>query len=77
MRKHLPNQRKGPNQSKRPNEIHVSNISDKDFKVKFIRIFTRLEKKVEDISEILHTEINKSKSDIKNTINEIKNTLME
>ena len=36
-----------------------------------IKIFTGLEKRVEDISETLNTEIKKNQSEIKNIVKEI------
>ena len=53
-------------------------MSDKEFKVIITMIFIRLEKRVEEISEIFNKEmenIKKNQSGLKNTITEIlKNT---
>ena len=38
-------------------ETDVSNMCDREFKVMIIRILTELEKRVEDMSETLNTEI--------------------
>ena len=57
------------------NEMALSNMPDREFKVMVIKILTGLEKRVEDISETLNNEIKKNQSEMKNTINEIKNTL--
>ena len=54
-------------------EKDVSNIPDKEFKVMIIKIPTGLEKRVEDISETLNTEIEKNKSEMKGAINYIRN----
>ena len=58
-------------------ETDISNMWDGEFKVTIIRILTRFEKRKEDISEALTTEmreLKKNGSQIKMEINEIKNT---
>ena len=57
------------------NKVDVSNMPDREFKVMIIKIVSRLEKKVENISETLSTQIKKEPIKIKNTISAIKNTL--
>ena len=52
----------------------ISNMPDRKFKVITTKIVTGLEKRVENISEALNNEILKE-SEMKNTINEIENTL--
>ena len=42
-----------------------------EFKVMIIKLLPGLEKRVEDISEILNKKIKKNQSQMKNTINEI------
>ena len=54
----------------------ISNISDRKIKATIIRIFTGLEKRIEDIRETLTTKIKrlkKKQSEMKNAINEIGN----
>ena len=56
----------------------ISNMPDGEFKATIIRILTGLEKRIEDISETLTTEIKelkKNQSEMKNAINEIGNRL--
>ena len=58
--------------------MDISNILDREFKVVVIKILTGLEKRVEDLSETLNKEIENIKtnqSEMKISINEIKNTL--
>lgn len=57
------------------NEMDSSSMTDRKFKVMIINILTGLEKRVEDISEALNTDIKKNTSEMKSTINESKNTL--
>ena len=47
-------------------------MPDRKFKAMIIKILIGLEKRVEDISETLNTEIKKNQSEIKNTTNEIR-----
>ena len=56
------------------NEMDISNMPDREFKVMIIKALTGLEKKVEDISETKHTD-KKEIIMIKNKINDIRNTL--
>ena len=39
------------------NKMEISNMPDREFKAMIIKIFTGLEKRVEDLSEILNKEI--------------------
>ena len=48
-------------------------MPDREFKPK-IRILTGLEKRVEDMSETHNTEIRNNKAEIKDTINEMRDT---
>ena len=60
------------------NEMQISNIPDREFKVTIIKILTGFEKKVEEFSETLNKDIEnikKNQSETKYSINEIKNTL--
>ena len=50
-------------------------MPDREFKVIVIRILTRFEKRVEDMSEILNTEIRNNKAETKGSINKMRNTL--
>ena len=53
-------------------------MPDKEFKVMIIKIFTGLEKRMEDFSETFNKEvenIKKNQSELKNTITDIKHTL--
>jgi len=50
-------------------ETDINNMPDREFKVMVIKILTGFEKRVENISETLNTEIKKNQ--MKNTINEI------
>ena len=57
-------------------ETYISNMSDREFKVMIIKALAGFEKTVEDISETLTKEteaIEKSQSEMKNTIDEITN----
>ena len=45
-------------------ETDISNTPDGAFKAKIIRIFTRLERTVEDISETFNTEVDKNQSNM-------------
>ena len=56
-------------------KMDVSNMPNREFKVIIIKVLTGFEKKVEDISETLNTQIKKNQSEIKNRINEIQYTL--
>ena len=60
-------------------ERHLSKtdkrMPDKEFKVMIIKMLTGLEKELKNISETLNREIKKSKSEMNNRRNEIKNTL--
>ena len=44
-------------------KMDISNILDREFKAVIIRVLTRLEKRVEDMSEALNTEIKKNSRD--------------
>ena len=60
------------------NEMETSNMSDREFKVRIIKILTGLEKRVENLRETLNKEIDhtkKNQSDMNNSITEITNTL--
>ncbi|VFV39055.1 Hypothetical predicted protein, partial [Lynx pardinus] len=60
------------------NETEISNMSDKEFQVVIVKIFTGLEKRVKDLSETLKKEIEhikKNQSELKNTMTEIQNKL--
>ena len=46
----------------------VSNMSDREFKAVIIRILTGLEKRVEDMSDTLNTEIRNNIAEIKGPI---------
>ena len=50
-------------------------MPDREFKVIVIRILTGFEKRVEDMSEILNTEIRNNKAATKGSINKMRNTL--
>ena len=56
-------------------EIDISNMHDKEFKVMITKIFTGLEKRVEEMSETLNTKIRTNTAEIKGSINEIRYTL--
>ena len=58
-------------------ETNERNMSDKEFKVMIIRILTGLEKRGENMSQTLNTEIKNNIAEIKDTINEIRNMLDE
>lgn len=54
--------------------MKISNMPDKDFRIMVIKIFTGLEKKVEDLSVIFKKEIEnikKNQSQINNSITKI------
>ena len=55
------------------NKTDISNMPDGKFKAMIIRILTRLEKRVEGISENSSTEIRNSIGEIKGSINEMRN----
>ena len=42
-------------------EMEISNVPDREFKITVIKVFTGLEKRVEDISETLNKDIKKKK----------------
>ena len=46
-----------------PSEADISNMLDREFKAMIIRILTRLEKTVEDISETINIEIRSNSRD--------------
>jgi len=50
-----------------PSKTDISNMPDGEFKVMIIRMLTGLEKRVEDMSETLNTEI-RNKIEIKGSI---------
>lgn len=50
-------------------------MPDRELKAMIIKILTGFVKRMEDISETLNNEIKKNQSEMKTTINEIKNTL--
>ena len=56
-------------------ETDVSKMPDGVFKAIIVRILTGLEKRVEDISETLNTEIRNNIAEIKGSINEMRNML--
>jgi len=49
-------------------------MPDREFKVMTMKILTGLEKRVEDISETLNTEIRNNIAEIKGSIGEMRNT---
>jgi len=51
----------------------IINMPDREFKVMTMKILTGLEKRVEDISETLNTEIRNNIVEIKGSINEMRN----
>ena len=51
------------------------NMPERGFKVMTIKILTRFQKKVDNISETLDKKIKNNISEINNSINEIKNTI--
>ena len=55
----------------------ISNMSDKEFKTMYTRIHTGLEKRVEDMSKALNTEIRSNITEIKDTISQMRKHLME
>jgi len=56
-------------------KIEINSMPDRELKAMIIKILTGFEKRVEDISETLNNEIKKNQSEMKTTINEIKNIL--
>jgi len=50
-------------------------MPNKEFKATIIILLTGLEKRVEDISETINTEIRSNKAEIKSSINKVRNTL--
>lgn len=56
-------------------KIQINNMPDRELKAMIIKILTGFVKRMEDISETLNNEIKKNQSEMKTTINEIKNTL--
>ena len=56
-------------------ETDVSNMPDGVFKTMFIRVLTGLEKRVEDMCEILNTEMRNNITEIEVSVNEMRNTL--
>jgi len=52
----------------------IINMPDREFKVMTMKILTGLEKRVEDISETLNTEIRNNIAEIKGSIGEMRNT---
>ena len=57
-------------------EMEISNAPDRKFKVMIIKTLTGLEKRMEDISETLTTEIKelkKNQSEMKDAINKVGN----
>ena len=52
----VPNERTEQGQARDLSEIGVSNMPDGEFKAMIIRIFTGLEKRVEDISETINRD---------------------
>jgi len=52
----------------------ISNMPNREFKAMIIRILTRLEKRVEDMSEAIKTGITINIVEMKSTINEMRNT---
>ena len=62
--------------SQKLNEMEINNLSDKEFKVMIIKMLTKLRRRMDDHSENF-SRVRKyfKKSELKNTITEIKNTL--
>ena len=56
-------------------KTNIRNMPDKEFKAMIKRILTGLEKKVEDMSETLNTQIRNNIAEIKGTVNKVRNTL--
>lgn len=59
------------------NEIVISNLPDKEFKVKTMKMLIRLERKVDELSEDFNKEIEsmkKNQGELKNAITEMKTT---
>ena len=64
--------------AKQLNETEISNMPDREFKVMVIKLFTGLEKGVEDLKETFNKEREnflKNQLRMKNWVTEIKNTL--
>lgn len=62
--------------AKEVNHMEISNMPDKELKVMVINILTGLEKRVQDLHEILNKDtenIKKNLPEMKNSITEIKN----
>ena len=53
----------------------ISNMPDGEFKAMIIKILTGLEKKVENISETINTEIRNNIADIKWSISQVRNMI--
>ena len=65
------------NSEKELNKREISNMPDEGIKVMIVKIFTRLERRMEELSEAFNKEIEnikKNQSELRNTITEIKNT---
>jgi len=73
--KYIPMKEKDKITARDLSEMEVNNMSNTEFKVMIIKTLTGLEKRVEDITKTLNTEIKKNQSEMKDTINEIKNKL--
>ena len=56
-------------------ETDLNDMPDGVFKTVFIRVLTGLEKRVEDMCEILNTEMRNNIAEIEVSINEMRNTL--
>ena len=56
-------------------ETNISSLPNRQFKIIIIKILTGLEKRAENISETLNTEIRNNIAEIKDSINELKNPL--
>lgn len=58
---HVANQRQGNTPEKELNETGINNLSDKDFKETAIKMFSRLERKGNELSENYNKAIEKYK----------------
>lgn len=60
---------------KNPDEMEISNLPDKEFKIMFIKMLTKLGRMKEKRSSTELENIRKNQSDLKNILTEIKNLL--
>ena len=58
-------------------DTDISNMPFGEFKAMLIKMLNGLEKRVEDMSEILNTEIRNHIAEIKGSVNEMRNNLLE